>query len=103
MPQRRRYYNYNRKEPEVVEIAPPVLTVPEEHHIHNDNKIKNSGLLGGLGGLGNIFTGIKDFLSKFMTEELLIIGVLILLLMEKQEEDNEDLDMLIAVLLYLLL
>lgn len=93
--------------PEVVVVSP--LDNPyDSKQIHASRKKK----AGGIGTVvENILDRIKQVLSKLLgrevgTDDLLLIGLILVLFLEKRNKDskeNDDIDLLLIVLLYLLI
>lgn len=99
--------NYDEN-PEVVLVSP--LDNPNNSKpVHVPEKKKKSGGIGSV--IENILDRIKQILSKFLgrevgTDDLLILGLILVLFLEKRNKEkteDDDVDMLLLVLLYLLI
>ena len=109
---RKRYGNNNYyKEPEIVEIPLPVM--PEFIHNVHKSKENKGGIFGKIGSLIGLDTnkenkgGLLGKISSIIgfdikAEDLIIIGLILLFLFNKDECDDDETDFMIPILLYLL-
>jgi hypothetical protein len=98
--------NYENN-PEVVMVSP--LDNPYDSKPVHASKKKKPGGIGSF--IENILDRIKQILSRFLgrdvgTDDLLLLGLILVLFFEKRNKDSsdsDDIDLLLIVLLYLLI
>lgn len=108
----KRYGNSSyHKEPEIVEIPLPVI--PDVIHSGNKFKENKGGLFGKISSLigldtnkenkGGLLGKISSLIGfEIKAEDLIIIGLILLFIFNKDESQDDETDFMIPILLYLL-